>query len=296
MEQATLKINRRPEWLSKKVSLRSIQALHPLLKKLKLNTVCSEAMCPNIGECSSHRVATILILGNRCTRSCAFCSVRKGSPLPVDNGEPGRVCEGIEAMGLRHAVITSVTRDDLTDGGASVFSETVRLIRERLPAVTVELLVPDFFGNRDSVKVVVDAGPDIFAHNIEMVRRLYPLVRRISDYDRSLDVLRMAKEIKGDLTTKSGLMLGLGETEPEVIEAMRDLRKVSCDLLSIGQYLAPSRNHYPVAEYIKPEQFAEYKRIGLGLGFKFIESAPYVRSSYMAEKYIKSLLRLENVR
>jgi lipoic acid synthetase len=276
----------KPAWLNKKINLNDCSVMKEALRNLGVETVCEQAMCPNIGECFSRKTATFLILGRNCTRMCGFCNIQKAKPLPVDMDEPERVTRAVGQLGLKHVVITSVTRDDLSDGGAGIFAQTVRQIREKLPQVRIEILIPDFGFSLLSLKIVVAAGSQIIAHNLETVPSLYKSVRQGADYARSLDLLRLLKEISPELKTKSGLMLGLGEKADEVLEVMRDLRSVECDLLSIGQYLAPSKQHYPVKEYISLEQFDYYKEKGRELGFLHIESAPYVRSSYMAAGYL----------
>ena len=256
------------------------------LRVLSVETVCEQAMCPNIGECFLAKVATLLILGKNCTRSCSFCNIQKGTPLPVDRDEPERVAQAVAQLGLKHVVITSVTRDDLADGGSSVFADTVNRIRQKLPNVSVELLIPDFGFSLAALKTVALTSTQIIAHNLETVPALYKTVRTGADYARSLGLLRTLKEISPVLKTKSGLMLGLGEKPDEVAAVMRDLRSVGCDLLSIGQYLAPSQKHYPVKEYITPEQFGDYGKKARQLGFLHVQSAPYVRSSYLAAEYL----------
>ncbi|MDP3730093.1 MAG: lipoyl synthase [Candidatus Omnitrophota bacterium] len=277
----------KPPWLNKKIRLGSCSGMKSLLRGMKLETVCETASCPNMGECFSRSRATFLILGPQCTRSCSFCNIVKGEPLPPDMGEPARVAEAVKKLELKHAVITSVTRDDLSDGGAGIFADTVSNIRKNTPEVTIELLIPDFKLLPDSLQVVARSGPDIIAHNMETVPPLYPSVRQGSDYRRSLGVLAAIKKVSPHIKTKSGIMLGLGEKEAEVIAVMSDLRAIECDFLSIGQYLAPSKLHYPVKEYIHPEQFAYYKEKALSMGFSHVESGPYVRSSYMAGEYLK---------
>lgn len=255
-----------------------------LLTSLNLHTVCQSAHCPNRGECFSSRRATFMILGNICTRNCRFCAVEGGQTLSLDPEEPGRVAEASSRLGLRHVVITSVTRDDLPDGGARHFRDTILEVYRLLPQATVEVLTPDFQGSLSSLKLIVFEGhPRIFNHNLETVPRLYPGVRPEADYRRSLDVLRMVKELDGGIYTKSGLMVGLGESKDEVIRVMKDLRSVNCNLLTIGQYLSPSRNHLPVEEFILPEVFEEYGRAGEEMGFLSVASSPFVRSSYNAE-------------
>lgn len=257
-------------------------ALKRLVRRLELHTVCESAACPNIGECWNHRTATFMILGNFCTRRCGFCAVQKGQPLPVDPDEPRRVAEACEHLGLRHAVITSVNRDDLKDGGASHFAAVIRAIRQRIPGCRVEVLVPDFQGSREALKTVIDAAPDVLNHNIETVPRLYREVRFGARYERSLEMLAYAAGLRPDIPTKSGLMVGLGESDEEVIAVLGDLRRHNVRIVTIGQYLRPTLKHLPVLRYVTPEQFAEYRRIALELGFEHVESGPFVRSSYHA--------------
>lgn len=257
-----------------------------ILRGMKLETVCEQASCPNIGECFSRSQATFLILGRQCTRSCSFCNITKGKPSAPDKREPDRVAEAVNKLGLKHVVITSVTRDDLADGGAEIFADTVLNIRKNTPQTKIELLIPDFNLSMGPLKVVVESAPDIIAHNVETVPSLYGVVRQGSDYRRSLEVLGTIKKISPCIKTKSGIMLGMGEKEAEIIAVMGDLRAVGCELLNIGQYLAPSKLHYPVKEYITPEQFAYYKEKALSMGFSHVESGPYVRSSYMAGEYL----------
>ncbi|MFH2138680.1 MAG: lipoyl synthase [Candidatus Omnitrophota bacterium] len=280
-----MQTRKKPEWLNKKINLKDCQKLHGLFEELNLNTICREALCPNISECFSEGIATFLILGNICTRNCRFCNVKKGTPEGLDAEEPQRVARAVKKLGLKHVVITSVTRDDLPDGGASVFSETIRAIHLIDRDIAVEVLVPDFKGNADSIKKVLSAEPEVFAHNLETVARLYPDVRNGADYDLSLSVLENAKKINPDIYTKSGLMVGIGETEQEVLDVLDDLKKVNCDFLSIGQYLTPSTKHFPVKEFIRPEVFKTYKDKAEQIGFLHTESSPYVRSSYMASRY-----------
>jgi lipoic acid synthetase len=244
--------------------------------------VCDRARCPNRGECFSHHTATFLILGDICTRGCAFCAVKKGKPLSLEADEPQRLARAVAELGLRHVVITSVTRDDLPDGGAAHYARVVAALRQHCPGVRVELLVPDFAGSREALATVLTSGPDILAHNLETVPRLYPEVRRGADYERSLKVLEQAKELAPKIITKSGLMLGLGEESPEVEAVLRDLRQVACDMLTLGQYLSPSLHHVPVARYVNPDEFASRQRQALSLGFKSVAAGPLVRSSYKA--------------
>jgi len=278
--------SRRPEWLQKKISPAVHRDMEDLLDGLRLHTVCREAHCPNISECYGCGQATFLILGTVCTRLCSFCNVTKKEPLPPDRDEPGRVAEAVRLLGLRHVVITSPTRDDLPDGGARIFSETVRAIRMACPATAVELLIPDLGGVRSSLELVVSARPDVLGHNLETVPRLYH-IRAGADYRRSLAVLGTVREMDPSLRTKSGLMLGMGEEEGEVERVFTDLLESGCRYLSIGQYLAPSKRHYPVREYLQPETFERYREQSLTMGFLHVESGPYVRSSYHAELYGK---------
>ncbi len=262
-------------------------ATKELLRDLRLQTVCEQALCPNIGECFERHQATFLILGRQCTRSCSFCNIEKGAPASPDASEPERVSLAVEAMRLRHVVVTSVTRDDLKDGGAGMFAETVRAVRSRTPRVKIEVLIPDFRLSSGSLSCVASAAPDIIAHNVETVPSLYPRVRRDSDYQRSLDVLKTIKALAPGIKTKSGIMLGLGEKEEEVLAVFSGLRATGCEFLSIGQYLAPSVKHYPVIEYIHPDLFGSYKQKAISMGFSHVASSPYVRSSYLAEEYLK---------
>jgi lipoic acid synthetase len=277
-------IQRKPEWLRKKVSQGDQAGMRQLLGELRLNTVCQKALCPNISECFSCGQATFLILGTNCTRLCSFCNVEKTTPLPVDPEEPARIAQAVQRLKLSHVVITSPTRDDLPDGGASIYAVTVMSIRAASPQTRIELLIPDLLGSLDSLKHVVASQPDIIGHNVETVPRLYH-VRSGADYQRSLDVLRICCELTPDIDTKSGIMLGMGESADEVTQVMRDLRSVGCCYLSIGQYLAPSRDHFPVQEFIRPEIFELLRMEGLELGYSHVESGPYVRSSYHAGQY-----------
>lgn len=279
-----MKITRKPEWLQKKINPAAHAEMERLLGDHRLHTVCQEAMCPNISECFRSRQATFLILGNICTRLCTFCNVTKKAPLPVDPAEPARVAAAVKRLNLSHIVITSPTRDDLPDGGASLYAETVAAIRSTSGRTRIELLIPDFMGERGSLATVAAAQPDIIGHNLETVPRLYR-IRAGADFQRSLAVLKTLHEIAPDLKTKSGIMLGLGETEEEVLSACADLRRVGCAYLSLGQYLAPSKGHYPVQEFIEPGRFEQYKEKASAMGFEHVESGPYVRSSYHAEQY-----------
>lgn len=279
-----MKIQRKPEWLRKKVNLGEQAHMRQLLGELRLNTVCQQAMCPNISECFSCGQATFLILGTNCTRQCSFCNVEKQEPQAVDAEEPARIAEAFARLKLSHVVITSPTRDDLADGGASHYSATVTAIREVSDRTRIELLIPDFQGSQRSLELIVASQPDIIAHNVETVPRLYQ-VRSGAEYQRSLDVLRQCHELAPHICTKSGVMLGMGEEESEVVQVMNDLRGVNCTYLSIGQYLAPSKKHYPVQEYVQPEVFARLRELSLHAGFSHVESGPYVRSSYHAGQY-----------
>lgn len=277
-------IVRKPQWLQKKINPAAHAGMEGLLGELRLHTVCQEARCPNITECFRERQATFLILGAACTRLCSFCNVTKQIPIPPDPGEPARVAEAVRRLNLSHVVITSPTRDDLPDGGASVFAETVAAIRSASPATKVELLIPDFLGSRESLARVATSGPDIIGHNVETVPRLYH-IRAGADYGRSLYLLRTLRELEPAVRSKSGIMLGLGETEEEVLAVFTDLRSAGCSYLSIGQYLAPSKGHHPVREFVPPERFEKYRAEALALGFAHVESGPYVRSSYHASRY-----------
>ncbi|MBI4873793.1 MAG: lipoyl synthase [Acidobacteria bacterium] len=276
---------RLPAWLRDGATHHaSVTALKRDLRDAGLHTVCESARCPNLHECFHRGTATFLLLGNLCTRGCGFCSVPKGSPGACDPGEPASVARMAAELKLSYVVLTSVTRDDLPDGGSAHFAETVRRIRETAPAMRIEVLTPDFRGDLDAVARVLDAGPDVFNHNMETVRRLYPRVRPQADYLRSLDVLRFAKRQRPGVLTKSGLMVGLGETPAEVETLLGDLRQAGVDAVTIGQYLQPTRRNLPVVEYVPPAQFEAYRRRGLALGFALVFSAPLVRSSYMAER------------
>jgi lipoic acid synthetase len=276
---------KKPKWLRVKLPTgENYRKVRGLVDEHKLHTICESGSCPNMGECWGEGTATFMILGNVCTRSCGFCGVQTGKPDPVDMFEPGRVANSVKIMGVKHAVITSVDRDDLKDGGSEIWSQTVRAIRQQSPGTTLETLIPDFAGNWDNLQVIIDVAPEIVSHNLETVRRLTKQVRIQAKYDRSLEVLFRLK--KGGMRTKSGVMLGLGETEQEVLETMQDLRSVQVDILTLGQYLQPTPKHLPVAEFIEPEQFAYYQKLGLEMGFRFVESGPLVRSSYHAEKHL----------
>ena len=280
---------RLPSWFKQKpADPETMVAVKGLLDGLSLHTICQSALCPNIGECFSQKTATFLILGDVCTRHCTFCAVKKGLPSPVDEKEPHHLLEAVERLGLDYVVITSVTRDDLPDGGASQFARTINMLHENRDGVTTEVLIPDFHGSAEALETVVKAGPQVVNHNVETVPHLYPEVRPGADYGRSVELLYRVKRLNPGIVTKSGLMLGLGETSDEVIEVMKDLMEANCDLLTIGQYLQPSPKHHPVAKFVNPEEFSEYERIGTNLGFASVTSAPLVRSSFQAaELYAK---------
>ncbi len=279
---------RKPSWLKVKFpSHQNFFAVSSILKEEKLHTICQSAKCPNISECWSQKTATFLIMGNVCTRSCSFCAVKKGSPSVPSQNEPMRVAEAVSSFGLRYAVVTSVTRDDLPDGGATLFAETIMAIKERTPGVKIEVLIPDFNGDRNALEKLIKARPDIVNHNLETAKTIYPLINRPKEnYHLSLRILKMAKET-GALT-KSGLMVGLGEKIEELIQTFSDLREASCDLLTIGQYLQPTKTNAPVLKYYTPGEFAQLRRVALDFGFKDVESGPLVRSSYKAHKMYNS--------
>lgn len=281
---------RKPEWLKVKINTNeSFTGLKKLMREKKLNTVCEEARCPNIHECWSERkTATFMILGDTCTRGCRFCAVKTGLPNELDLGEPERVAESVEIMGLKHVVVTAVARDDLKDGGAAVFAETVRAIRRRMPATTVEILPSDMKGDYESLHTLMDSAPDIFNHNIETVRRLTKRVRARAMYDRSLQLLERVKEIAPNTPTKSSIMVGLGETKEEIIQVMDDLRAHNVDIMAIGQYLQPTKKHLNVERYYHPDEFAELKEIALSKGFSHCEAGPMVRSSYHADEQVSA--------
>ncbi len=281
-------LGKRPDWL--KVRLPAGENYSDVLKLMRssnLNTVCEEARCPNLAECWGARTATFMILGEICTRSCGFCNIKMGMPEQVDWDEPRRVADSVKELGLRHAVITSVDRDELKDGGASVFAETIRLIREISPDCTIEILTPDFKGEESAFEIIMKNPPDILNHNLETVERLYHAVRPQAKYSRSLELIRWFKN-KG-LRTKSGIMVGIGETKEEVFGIMDDLRSHGCDIMTIGQYLQPTKEHLPVARYVTPKEFKEYKEYGKKIGFLAVESGPLVRSSYHADKHARLL-------
>lgn len=279
---------KKPKWLRVKLPVgKKYTELRGLVDKYKLNTICTSGSCPNMGECWGEGTATFMILGNICTRSCGFCGVKTGRPETVEWDEPEKVARSIKIMGIKHAVITSVDRDDLKDGGSIIWAETVEAIRRANPNTTLETLIPDFQGNTKQIDRIIEVHPEVVSHNMETVRRLTREVRIQAKYDRSLGVLKYLKE--NGMRTKTGLMLGLGETEEEVIQTMKDLREVNCDIITIGQYLQPTKNHLPVKEFITPEQFKKYETLGLEMGFMFVESGALVRSSYKAHKHATDL-------
>ena len=285
-ENLTVPRQKKPEWLRVKLPVgKKYKDLRGLVDKYKLNTICTSGSCPNMGECWGEGTATFMILGNICTRSCGFCGVKTGKPESVEWDEPEKVARSIHLMNIKHAVITSVDRDDLRDGGSIIWAETVEAIRRSNPNTTLETLIPDFRGIRRNIDRIVEVAPEVISHNLETVRRLTREVRIQAKYDRSLEVLEYIKD-SGQPRTKSGIMLGLGEREEEVIETLHDLKKAKVDIVTIGQYLQPSKKHLPVHEFITPEQFEKYKQIGLELGFRYVESGALVRSSYRAEKHL----------
>ena len=276
---------RKPDWLRVKLPTgENFKKVRSLVSENDLHTICQSGNCPNMGECWGAGTATFMILGNTCTRSCGFCAVSTGKGDELDIAEPFKVANSIKLMEVKHAVITSVDRDDLEDGGSEMWVATVRAVRKHSPGTTMETLIPDFRGEWQNLQRIIDIAPEIVSHNLETVRRLTKEVRIQAKYDRSLEVLKRLKD--GGMKTKSGVMLGLGETHEEVLETMADLRSVNVDILTLGQYLQPTKDHLPVAEFVTPERFAEYKEIGLRSGFRFVESGPLVRSSYHAEKHL----------
>lgn len=276
---------RKPDWLKIKVPKgKEYVSVRDIVWRNQLHTICTSGKCPNKEDCWGRGTATFMILGNVCTRSCKFCSVATGRPLPEDSGEPFRVAESVRSMELKHCVITSVDRDDLEDGGAGLWADTIRKIKELNPGTTIEALIPDFQGRKALLEIVIDSGPDVLSHNLETVRRLTPRVRSAAIYERSLQVIRW---IAGSgIRSKSGIMVGLGETEAEVMQVMDDLREAGCEVFTIGQYLQPTLKHLPVAEYVTPEQFEKYRIAASGKGFRHVESGPLVRSSFRAEKHV----------
>lgn len=288
-------VNRRiPEWLTIKLPKRQgIEEVEGLMRQAKLVTVCEEARCPNLGECWSKKTATFMILGDTCTRSCRFCAVKTGKGGALDPDEPRRIAESARTLGLKHTVVTSVNRDELPDGGSHHFAETIRWLRDLLPETIIEVLTPDFLGNKANIQIVVDAKPHVYNHNIETVPRLYRQVRPQARYARSLQLLQYVKAADPEIYTKSGLMVGLGETKDEVVALMRDLKAYDVDCVTIGQYLKPGKNYLDVVEYVHPDVFAEYKAIGEEIGFLFVASGPFVRSSYNAKEFSDRFLALK---
>jgi len=285
VENKELERIKKPKWLRVKLPIgENYRKVRSLVDEHKLHTICESGSCPNMGECWGEGTATFMILGNICTRSCGFCAVKTGKPEEVDAYEPGKVANSVKIMKVKHAVITSVDRDDLKDGGSEIWAQTVRAIRKQSPGTTLETLIPDFAGKWDNLQVIIDIAPEIVSHNLETVRRLTKQVRIQAKYDRSLELLFRLK--KGGMHTKSGLMLGLGESEQEILETMQDLRNVGVEVLTLGQYLQPTLKHLPVVEFINPEKFEHYKIKGLEMGFRYVESGPLVRSSYHAEKHL----------
>ena len=280
-------MRRHPDWLKVKIGGgEKFVKIKSLLRNAKLHTICEEAKCPNIAECFGCGTAVFLVLGDICTRNCRYCNVKHGKPLPLNQDEPRDVAESVKKLGLKYTVITSVTRDDLVDGGASVFHETVKEIKKLNRDCKVEVLIPDFKGSRGALNKVIDAKPEVINHNIEVVKELFPGIRPEGSYETSLDVLKNIKEINKYIKSKSGFMVGLGENKEQILKTMQDLRKADVDFLTIGQYLQPTRQHAEIKKYYTPEKFSEFKKIALALGFKHVESGPLVRSSYHAEKAI----------
>ncbi len=277
---------RKPDWLKIRIPAgKEYLNVKDIVNKHKLHTICTSGQCPNMCDCWERGTATLMILGDICTRSCKFCAVATGKPLPADPDEPRRVAESVGLMKLKHCVLTSVDRDDLPDGGAGIWAETIRAIKKENPGTTIETLIPDFKGNTSNLQIVIDAAPEVISHNLETVRRITPLVRSVANYETSLEVI--SNIARSGIRSKSGIMVGLGEAEKEVLETMDDLLKVGCEVFTIGQYLQPTKDHLPVEEYITPEQFEYYRKKGLEKGFRFVESSPLVRSSYHAEKHVK---------
>jgi lipoic acid synthetase len=288
IEKDKIPLGKRPDWLKVKLPAGdNFNEVRDLMRDKRLNTVCEEARCPNIAECWNHRTATFMILGDICTRSCGFCNVKIGLPSELDLDEPRRVVDSIKQLKLRHAVITSVNRDELKNGGAEIFAEVVRLTRNELPGCTIEILIPDFKGEQNAFEIIMQSPPDILNHNLETIKRLYHVVRPQARYQRSLDLISWFKG-KG-LKTKSGIMVGIGERKEEVIEVMHDLVKAGCDILTIGQYLQPTKQHLPVDRFVTPDEFKLYKDEGLKMGFKIVESSPLVRSSYHADQQARAV-------
>ncbi|MCK4844059.1 MAG: lipoyl synthase [Candidatus Heimdallarchaeota archaeon] len=276
---------KKPEWMRiGKMDWDEIKKIQNMLRKLNLRTVCEESMCPNIGKCFAKQTATFLVMGDICTRDCLFCDIKHGKPHPLDPKEPDHIVEAVKKLGLKHAVITSVTRDDLPDGGAAHFADITRKIREHNKDVIIELLIPDLKGKEEDIRTIVESSPNIVNHNVEVVPRLFNKVTPQAKYEKSLKVLKLVKEMDSSIYTKSGLMVGLGETKKEVLAVMENLRTVDCDILTIGQYLKPPSSNLEIEEYVTPELFKEYAKKGYEMGFKFVASAPFVRSSFNAEE------------
>ena len=291
-EKANKDLGKRPDWLKVRLPIgENYSDVKNLMRRQKLNTVCEEAKCPNISECWNHHTATFMILGDTCTRSCGFCNIKVGIPNELDVEEPKRVVQSVVELNLRHVVITSVNRDELKDGGSTIFKECVRLIREQKPDCTVEILIPDFKGDEDAFNIIMQNPPDILNHNMETVPRLYHAVRPQAKYERSLELIKWFKS-KG-LKTKSGIMVGIGEKTEEILELMKDLVAHGCDILTIGQYLQPTKMHLPVDRFVTPEEFKMYKEEGLKMGFKIVESSPLVRSSYHADEHARAIFKVD---
>lgn len=280
-------MEKKPEWLKVSYNKEAVEEVSGLMAKLKLNTVCKEANCPNLGECYKKRTATFMILGNICTRHCRFCNVGSGVVEAVDPKEPQHLAEAVKELDLKHVVITSVTRDDLADGGAGHFADTIKAVRKLNPGVTIEVLIPDLQGVEKHLDIVIAAKPDVINHNVETVRELYPEVRPEADYDRSMQVIQYVKTKAPQIKTKTGIMVGLGETEEQIYQVMDDSLNAGCDIFTIGQYLQPSSKHIEVKAYVTPEKFEKYKKIGEAKGFHYIASSPLVRSSYRAEEALE---------
>jgi len=280
--------NYKPDWLKVKYNQKAVENVNLLMEQLSLNTVCKEANCPNLGECYKKRTATFMIMGSQCTRNCRFCNVTYGKPSELDPLEPEHVAEAVYKLELKHVVVTSVTRDDLADCGAEHFAETVRAIRKKCPETTIEVLIPDMKGIGRNLDIIIEAAPDVINHNIETVKRLYDTVRPQANYERSLYVLRYVKESAPHILTKTGIMVGLGESEEEVYEVMDDAISVNNDIFTVGQYLQPSKEHIRLVEYVKPEKFEEYRQAGMKKGFRYVASSPLVRSSYKAAEALEA--------
>ena len=275
----------KPDWLKIRVPAgKEYLGIREIVNRHKLHTICTSGNCPNMYDCWERGTATLMILGDVCTRSCGFCNVKTGKPAPADPGEPERVAESVRLMGLKHCVLTSVDRDDMKDGGAGLWAATIRAVKEKNPGITIEALIPDFQGKKELIHTVIDAGPEVISHNLETVRRLTPEVRSVASYDRSLMVIRTIAD--AGIRAKSGIMTGLGETKEEILEAMDDLRMAGCEVFTLGQYLQPGKNHLPVSSFTTPEEFEAFRKAGLEKGFTHVESHPLVRSSYKAEKHV----------